>query len=178
MRFLPSLQADAVLLHMFQRTQEASSKLIECHEVLMRGASPLSAADRELIAGFVSGLNACQYCSGVHVATAEACGVEPGLIAQLVDGDIDSSPVADGLKPILQYVKKLTEQPSRMTQVDADRVFAAGWNEQALHDAVSVCALFNFMNRLVEGPACTPKGPIFQPQRRGSTRRDMRRCST
>ena len=29
--------------------------------------------------------------------------------------------------------------------------FAAGWNEQAPHDAVSVCALFNFMNRLVEG---------------------------
>jgi hypothetical protein len=30
-------------------------------------------------------------------------------------------------------------------------VFAAGWDERALHDAVSVCALFNFMNRLVEG---------------------------
>jgi hypothetical protein len=26
-----------------------------------------------------------------------------------------------------------------------------GWDEQALHDAVSVCALFNLMNRLVEG---------------------------
>lgn len=34
---------------------------------------------------------------------------------------------------------------------DADAVFAAGWDGQALHDAVSVCALFNFMNRLVEG---------------------------
>lgn len=28
---------------------------------------------------------------------------------------------------------------------------AAGWEERALHDAVSVCALFNLMNRLVEG---------------------------
>jgi hypothetical protein len=26
-----------------------------------------------------------------------------------------------------------------------------GWDEHALYDAVSVCALFNFMNRLVEG---------------------------
>jgi len=30
-------------------------------------------------------------------------------------------------------------------------VLAAGWEEQALHDAVAVCGLFNMMNRLVEG---------------------------
>jgi hypothetical protein len=29
-------------------------------------------------------------------------------------------------------------------------VFAAGWDEAALHSA-AVCCLFNFMNRLVEG---------------------------
>ena len=38
-----------------------------------------------------------------------------------------------------------------MTQADADAVYAAGWDEQALHDAVAVCALFNFMNRYVQG---------------------------
>lgn len=38
-----------------------------------------------------------------------------------------------------------------MTEADANRVYAAGWDEQALFDAVSVCALFNFMNRIVEG---------------------------
>ncbi len=59
--------------------------------------------------------------------------------------------VPDRLCPILSYVEKLTRIPDRMTQADADAVFATGWNEQALHDVVSVCALFNFMNRLVEG---------------------------
>ena len=38
-----------------------------------------------------------------------------------------------------------------MVQADADAVFAAGWDERALHDAVCVACLFNFMNRLVEG---------------------------
>jgi hypothetical protein len=43
---------------------------------------------------------------------------------------------------------------------DADAVLAAGWDETALYHAVAVTALFNFMNRLVEGlgieldPAC------------------------
>ncbi len=31
----------------------------------------------------------------------------------------------------------------------------AGWDEQALHDAVSVCALFNLMNRYVNGLGVT-----------------------
>ena len=38
-----------------------------------------------------------------------------------------------------------------MSQEDADQVYAAGWDERALHDAIEVCALFNFMNRFVEG---------------------------
>ena len=55
------------------------------------------------------------------------------------------------LKPILAYVGKLTQTPSRMMQADADAVYAAGWTEQALFDAISVCALFNMMNQIVEG---------------------------
>jgi hypothetical protein len=43
-----------------------------------------------------------------------------------------------------------------MTQADADAVYAAGWNERALYDAVLVCCLFNFMNRVVEGLGLTP----------------------
>lgn len=52
---------------------------------------------------------------------------------------------------MLAYVAKLTRTPARMTDDDAAAVFAAGWDERALHDAVQVCALFNFMNRIVEG---------------------------
>ena len=38
-----------------------------------------------------------------------------------------------------------------MTQSDANAIFAAGWDETALYHAVAVTALFNLMNRLVEG---------------------------
>ncbi len=41
--------------------------------------------------------------------------------------------------------------PTGVIQADADAVFAAGWDESALYHAVFVIALFNLMNRLVEG---------------------------
>jgi alkylhydroperoxidase family enzyme len=55
------------------------------------------------------------------------------------------------MKPVLRYATKLTREPSSVTQADADAIYAAGWDETALYHAVAVAALFNFMNRLVEG---------------------------
>lgn len=116
----------------------------------MRSASPLSIAERVLIAAYVSGLNACTYCHGIHSITAEACGNEEGTLRALFE-DIKSAPIDSKMKPILAYVQKLTRLPTRRTKADARAVYDAGWNDQALYDAISVCALFNFMNRFVEG---------------------------
>lgn len=150
MSFLPSLRSEATLLDVFKRFPTTALPLLEYHEVLMRGESPLSVAERELIAAYVSGLNSCQYCHGVHAITARQFGIREDLLKGLLDNPAEAE-MDERLRPLLTYVKKLTLTPSRISPEDADRVFAAGWNEQALYDAVSVCALFNFMNRLVEG---------------------------
>ncbi len=55
------------------------------------------------------------------------------------------------MRPILAFARKLTLSPASITAADSEEVFAAGWNDRALHDAVSICALFNLMNRLVNG---------------------------
>lgn len=150
MSFLPSLRSEATLLDAFKAFPATALPLLEYHEALMRGTSPLSVADRELIAAYVSGLNSCQYCHGVHSIVAQQFGVSENLLHGLL-GNPETVEMNSRLRPLLRYVKKLTLTPSRMSAEDAEEVFAEGWNEQALHDAVSVCALFNFMNRLVEG---------------------------
>lgn len=148
--YLDSLPDNAVLLDVFRAYPETSRPLLDYHETVMRGPSPFTVAERELIAAYVSGVNECSYCHGVHTATAEACGVPTGLVPSAV-ADLEAAAVDDKLKAVLRYVGKLTRTPGEMTRQDADDVFAAGWDDQALHHAVLVCALFNFMNRLVNG---------------------------
>lgn len=150
MSFLASLPKSATLLHLFQAFLETSKPLIEFHEVLLRGPSPFSEGERELIAAYVSGLNRCGYCHAVHTATAELLGTSPGTVGLAVD-DIETAPIPEKMKPVLRYARKLTRQPDSVSQADADAVFAAGWDETALYHTVAVTALFNFMNRLVEG---------------------------
>lgn len=170
MSYLPSLPEHAVVGDVFAAYPDTATHLMAYHQQLLRGPSPFSEAERELIAAYVSGLNSCEYCHGVHTATAEALGVSEGLLRALLE-NIDTAHVDERLRPVLRFVGKLTTTPSRMTEDDAAAVFAAGWDERALHDAVSVCAMFNFMNRLVEGLGITAGPDYFrEAARRLSTR--------
>ncbi|MDE2466371.1 MAG: carboxymuconolactone decarboxylase family protein, partial [Alphaproteobacteria bacterium] len=133
MSFLPSFTRDATLLDVFKKFPVTSLPLLEYHEALMRGASPLKVADRELIAAYVSGLNGCQYCHGVHAVTAGYFGVSEDLLKALLENP-DDAQIDAPMRPLLAFVRKLTLAPSRMSPEDAEQVFAAGWNEQAFHD--------------------------------------------
>lgn len=150
MPYLPSLPENAALLDVFRAYPGTAAPLLDYHEALLRGPSPFTIAQRELIAAYVSGLNSCGYCHGVHATTAQAFGLAEGALSALLD-DVDAATVDEPIKPVLHYVGKLTRTPSQVTEADAEAVLAAGWDEQALHDAASVCALFNLMNRLVDG---------------------------
>lgn len=154
MTFLASLPDDAKLLDVFRAYPETASPLLDYHEALMRGPSPLSIAERELIAAYVSGLNACDYCYGIHQATAERFGIDEAILTGLL-ADLSTAEVEDRMRPLLGYLEKLTRDPGRASPADARAVLTAGWDERALHDAVSVCALFNFMNRFVSGLGIT-----------------------
>lgn len=150
MAYLPSLRPHATVLDVFKLRPRHAKELLEFHEVLLRGDSELTEQERELIAAYVSGLNDCGFCHGVHAAVAEHFGAQSGLPARLVE-DLELAEAPARLRPILRYVRKLTEAPSSVTAADAQAVLDAGWSEAALLDALYVCALYNFMNRLVEG---------------------------
>ncbi len=160
----PSLPARPTLADVFRRFPEGAKPLLEYHDIVLRGPSPLSVAERELIAAFVSGLNACDYCHGAHRIIAEVHGFEPAVFELLV-ADPASAGVDAKLLPLLAYVRKLNNAPARVTDADAQAVYDAGWDEQALFHAVLVCALFNFMNRVVEGSGVVTDAAVQAEQR-------------
>lgn len=150
MKHFPSLSDDHQLDSVFKRFPHSAAPLLEYHDRILRDPSPLTVAERELIAAYVSGLNACTFCHGSHIIAASAFGIDEALFEGLMD-DLETSQIEAKFKPVLAYVGKLTTMPARVTALDAKSVYDAGWNEQALFDAISVCALFNLMNRIVEG---------------------------
>ena len=147
---LPSLPERADLADVFRRFPLGVKALCEYPDDLLRGPSPFTVGEREFIAAYVSGVNACGYCEGAHSIIAELHGIDAGLLEKVL-GDPSGAGVEAKMLPVLDYVRKLTESPARLIDADAQRVFDAGWSEEALYHAISVCAIFNFMNRIVQG---------------------------
>jgi uncharacterized peroxidase-related enzyme len=150
MSFFPSLPDNAHAAHLFMKYPHIYKLYTMASRAIMRGPSPLSFQQREMIGAFVSALNDCAFCYGAHKHTAELFGMEEELLTKLID-DIDTAPVDPKEKPLLHFAKKLTLTPARMIEADAQSVFDAGWDEDALHSVIAVTCTFNFMNRIAPG---------------------------
>ena len=94
----PSLPDDHQLDSVFKRFPATVAPLLEYHDRVLRDPSPLTVAERELIAAYVSGLNACTYCHGAHVLAASAFGIEENWFEGMMK-DLDTCAVDAKLKP-------------------------------------------------------------------------------
>ena len=155
MPFFKSLPDNAGPAEVFSLYPEIFGPWAEMGQVIMNGPSALSPGEREMIDAYVVGVAECRYSYVAHTEVAYAWGIEDGLIDKLLD-DLEAAPVADKFKPLLIVARTLTLTPNRMTQADADAVFAAGWDEKALHDTIVITARMCFMARIVEGYGFAP----------------------
>ena len=163
MAFVKSVpEAEESVAAVLRRYPQHAILITELADHVMRsGECAFTSEQRELIGAYTSGTNDCTYCYNTHKVTAEAFGVDEHLLDTMLS-DLDASAVDEKLKPVLSYVRKLTETPSRMVQADVDAIFDAGWDEDCFHYTVMICGLFNLMNRLMDGYGVknTPDGRI------------------
>ena len=70
-----------------------------------------------------------------------------------------TAPIPEREKVLLAYVERVNGNSYALRREEVDAVRAAGWSDEAIFDAVSVCALFNFYNRWCDGTGVNPMAP-------------------
>jgi uncharacterized peroxidase-related enzyme len=114
----------------------------------MRGSSPWSVGDRELMAAFISKVNECEFCIGAHSAVASgAYHDKPKVLAVLAN--FETAPIEEPLRATLRMLGKLTREHS-VDVNDMRALLAAGVSHQQIEDALAVCFAFNTTNRLAD----------------------------
>lgn len=113
---------------------------------VMRGSSAWSDGERELLAAFVSRLNTCRFCVGVHEKTAGLLLGDEVVHARL-DGWRDG-PLDSRLGAMFGLLEKVTLTPDEVGPADILRVRATGVSIDAIKDALYVAYVFNVVNRL------------------------------
>jgi alkylhydroperoxidase family enzyme len=59
-------------------------------------------------------------------------------------------------KALLRFVDKVNRRSPEITAGDMQPLYAAGWADDAIYYAITVCALFNFYNRWIDASGVPP----------------------
>lgn len=139
---------------------ETGKHLYELAEVLLRGESPLSQADRELIAAYVSSRNDCMFCMSSHAAAARCLYGEDDTTVDDVLNDMQQANISPKMKALLNIAGKVQILGKEVKTKDIEAARAEGATDKELHDTVLIAASFSMFNRYVDGLASlTPTDP-------------------
>lgn len=84
-----------------------------------------------------------------HAAVAAELLGNEELVRQVLE-DIDSSGLTDAEKVLMHFLDKVNHDSPHITAADMQPLYAAGWNDEQIYYAITVCALFNFYNRWID----------------------------
>jgi len=121
-------------------------------QILLRGPSTLTEAERELIASVVSHGNQCRFCTAAHTAAVDMMLGEH-TTAQMVKDDIATAPVSEKMRALLNIAAATGKNGKLVTPEMVARARAEGATDLELHDTVLIAALFSLYNRYVDGMA-------------------------
>jgi uncharacterized peroxidase-related enzyme len=139
---------------------ETGKHLYELAQVLLRGDSPLSEAERELIAAYVSLRNECMFCMSSHAAAARYLFNDKKEVVDFVLNDYQSAPISDKLKALLTIAGKVQQSGKAVSEEDVAVARKHGANDRDIHDTVLIAGTFSMFNRYVDGLASfTPTDP-------------------
>jgi hypothetical protein len=64
--------------------------------------------------------------------------------------DLDTAPISEKDRALYAFIKKMVHASTSITQSDVDIARKAGWSDEALYDAITVCSLFQFYNNWID----------------------------
>ena len=133
---------------------DTGKHLYEWAQVLLRGGdSPLSEAERELIAAFVSNRNACTFCMSSHAAAARYLYKDDAQTVDFVLNDYQKAPISEKMKALLTIAGKVQADARQVSADDVASAHAQGATDRDIHDTVLIAATFCMFNRYVDGLA-------------------------
>lgn len=150
MPHLNSLAANATLLDVYRRYPPLARHTLGLAAAAFDLTGEISHAECELLGAYVSALNGCAYCHGIHTEAAAAAGVPRGALEAI---GAQSPPAYGGARwePVFAYVAALTAEPHGVRRDHVVALTQAGWSDDAIAQFAAVCCVFNVLNRLVEG---------------------------
>lgn len=70
--------------------------------------------------------------------------------------NLETSALSDAEKALMRFVRKVNHESYTIQPADVETLHAAGYTDEAIYYAITVCALFNFYNRWIDASGVHP----------------------
>jgi len=150
---------------LMQRFPKTAQPLTQLAGSLLRGPSPLSPGERELIAAYVSARNGCRFCTGIHGAAArhlfaDDSAYDRAVVDRVLEEGPDAADISDTLTALLRLAAKTEDGGHAVTDDLVEQARTVGASDEAIHDTVLIAAAFGMFNRYIDGlDASVPADP-------------------
>lgn len=139
------------IIGLLEAYPETGTPLRALAQQILRAPSPLTPAERELIATAVSAGNECRFCTQSHAAAARSLlRAESHLVDDLLRQPA-SVAVSPKLRELLLIAEKVRVDGRGVTSADVYSARSAGATDRDIHDTVLIAAAFSMYNRYVDG---------------------------
>ena len=136
----------------FPKQFEGFTKL---YNSLMLGESGLTKLEREMIAVTVSSENHCFYCLVAHGSAVRELSNDPQL-GERIAANFRSAELPEKQLELLNFTKKLTRDPSEISESDRIKLREVGYTDRDIWDISAIVGLFNMTNRLASATEMEP----------------------
>ena len=136
----------------FPKQFEGFTKL---YNALMLGESGLTKLEREMIAVTVSSENHCFYCLVAHGSAVRELSNDPQL-GERIAANFRSAELPKKQEELLNFTKKLTKDPSEISENDRKKLRDVGYTDRDIWDISAIVGLFNMTNRLASATEMEP----------------------
>ena len=136
----------------FPKQFEGFTKL---YNALMLGESGLTKLEREMIAVTVSSENHCFYCLVAHGSAVRELSNDPQLGERIAE-NFRSAELPEKQLQLLNFTKKLTRDPSEISESDRTKLREVGYTDRDIWDISAIVGLFNMTNRLASATEMEP----------------------
>lgn len=139
------------IVGLFEFRPETAQPLCELAETLLRGPSPLSSGEREIIASYVSYQNQCHFCHTSHGASAAHHFDGDLSLIDDIKNNLEATDITPKLRTLLDIAKKVQQSGREVQPEDIQKAKEAGADDREIHDTVLIAAAFCMYNRYVDG---------------------------
>ncbi len=159
--------AEGELAAIYEELTSSRGKLAEVHKIqslnpasirdhmnlymtVMFSHSPLTRAQREMMAVVVSAANDCPYCIAHHAEALDHYWQNRKRVERLADVGARLDGLSDRERALCSYASLVTREPgSADAATIQEELRRCGLDDRAILDATLVVSYFNFVNRMV-----------------------------